>query len=668
MASDDGCRLLSKASVAKRRKPSEKKVPEHVRVPWSHRLSVQASGLVLLVLIAYWNSLSGSFLWDDYLMLDDSSVKAPGFGWGILRLSQSRPLTYLTFHWNYLAGGANPFGYHLENLLLHVVNVTLVLLIARRHLPPLPSFLAAGIFAVHPLNTEAVTYIFSRSTLLATFFALLAFRWFLQDRLAWSVAAFALSLLAKEETVALPAVLFLYDAVRQKWRLRIAYYASLCLVAALAAVRLFYLFQIIPLTGAGFHLKSLSVHDYALTQARVIWMDLRLFILPLGLNADHDVSISRGLLTPPSTLIGLLALALTLTALAWLAWHGKQPALWALGFFLLISPSSSIVPLSDVMAERRAYFPLSCLVMAAAWLLVRVPRVPVKATTAAILGLLLVATIARNRTWQTPKSFWTDIVQKSPGKPRGYTDLAGAYVGEGELAQAQELVDRSLELDPKYGDTYLKRGLIRERKGDAQGAIRDFQKAMSLAGEYAPIWAKVGTAYLQLGLVDQAAESYRRALELDPANARACLGLGTAYISRGDLGRGRELLERGLRSDPDSAGLHANLALVMLSQGDAKDALDHFQRAMVLSGESSPGWNFVGAAYMKLGDLNPSAESFRRSIALDPCNINPRENLIDLLVAMGKQSEASLVSQVPANCHLDPAKAQELQGHLRLSR
>ena len=154
-----------------------------------------------------------------------------------------------------------------------------------------------GLFAVHPLQTEAVTYVFARSSLLATFFALLSFVLFLRGRYAFSAVAFTLSLLAKEETVALPAFLLLYDylfvakgkwcgipagrfgpVTQRKWR----YYVGLALCSALAAARLFYVLDRFPDPGVGFRVRGVGVLSYALTQSRVVWHYLRLVVLPTG--------------------------------------------------------------------------------------------------------------------------------------------------------------------------------------------------------------------------------------------------------------------------------------------------------------------------------------------------------------------------------------------------
>src|SRR5665213_3554930 len=140
-------------------------------VPALDRFRWQAAALALLVLIAYANSLGSSFHFDDTAIFGNPWIVGPGFGWDVFRLDQTRPLTYLTFHWNYLAGGQNPLLYHWVNLLLHAANSILVLALARRYVSPFTAGCVAVIFALHPLQTESVTYVFARSTLLSTHFA-----------------------------------------------------------------------------------------------------------------------------------------------------------------------------------------------------------------------------------------------------------------------------------------------------------------------------------------------------------------------------------------------------------------------------------------------------------------------------------------------------------------
>src|SRR5258707_10428863 len=139
-------------------------------IPIYERFSWQAVAIAFLVLFAFANTINSSFHFDDYAFLVDGYVTHSGFGWDLFRPQQTRPLTYLTFHWNYLAGGEDPEGYHWINVLLHMANSILLLALARRYVKPLAAVAVALIFAVHPLQTEAVAYVFARSTLLSTHF------------------------------------------------------------------------------------------------------------------------------------------------------------------------------------------------------------------------------------------------------------------------------------------------------------------------------------------------------------------------------------------------------------------------------------------------------------------------------------------------------------------
>jgi Gpi18-like mannosyltransferase len=161
-----------------------------------------------------------------------------GFGWDLFRLDQTRPLTYLTFHWNYLMDGNNPTIYHLTNVLLHAANSILFLAIARKCVAPMAAGCAAVVFALHPLQTESVTYVFARSTLLSTHFALWVVWFYQREKYQVSALLFGLSLLAKEETIALPGFLFLLELFRGR-RPRAGYFATMACFAALAAGRLF---------------------------------------------------------------------------------------------------------------------------------------------------------------------------------------------------------------------------------------------------------------------------------------------------------------------------------------------------------------------------------------------------------------------------------------------
>ncbi len=509
--------------MARRKQPPPLPQPP---IAWIERFQVAA--LALLILLSWSNSFSTSFHFDDYHALSDRYVAAPGLGLEIFRFGQTRPLTYFSFHLNYLAGGMDPYGYHVVNFVLHLANSLLLLVIARRHLAPWTAGLAASLFALHPIQTESVTYIFARSTLLATLFALLCFWFFLRERFAASAIFFGLSLLAKEETVALPAFLMLYDYARQR-RPRWGYYAAILAIAALAAARLLYLLATVPDAQAGFHLRGVPAHLYALTQFRVIWIYLRLLLLPVGLNLDHDVALSQGLLTPWTTLPAILGIVALVAALGWMLWRKRsRPALWTLGFLVLLSPSSSIVAQADLIFEHRTYYPLTCLVIvAAAALSAAVQRLPVSVrciAAALLLSGLCIGVWMRNRVWHDEKSLWTDVLAKSPNKARGYLGLGRALAAE-DPHRARELMEKGLQIDPNFADLQTNLGVVLMRLDDPRAALSRFQKAMALTRPSADHWNNIGAAQYRMGDVASAQSSYRHALQLDPCFGNARINL-----------------------------------------------------------------------------------------------------------------------------------------------
>ncbi len=503
------------------------------RPPWVERPSWQICALTLLVLLAYANSLHGAFLYDDAAIRGDPSVVGTGFGWRIFLPGQARPLTFLTFHWNYLAAGTDPVSWHVVSVLLHAANTVLLLFVARRHLSSGTAFIAAALYGLHPLQTEVVAYIYQRSTLLATFFALISFLLFLKERYAWSVGAFALSLLSKEETIALPIFLLLYEVIYRRRRPRVAYYAVTLAIVGLAAGRAFYVWN--RSRGAptiGYHTEGVSALSFVLTEPRVVWRYLRLILCPVGQNVDHDVALSSSLLSPPSTLPALLGLAALVGVLIWLAWRGNQPAFWGLGFFVLLAPTSSIVPVKDLMFEHRVYFPLIGVVIAAAALLARMPRRALIPAAGLILTALLVATIVRNRVWHDRKSLWTDAAEKSPYKARPYRALGMVWVTENPPL-ARQYLEHALALTPDDPRIQTGLGNVSLATGDGPGALQHFERAIAEGGETPVHLNNLGMAYHVLGQLDQAVDNYHRALERDPCMWKARRNLAVALAAQG---------------------------------------------------------------------------------------------------------------------------------------
>ena len=403
----------------------------------------------------YRPALGGPFLFDDLYL----PFLIPNFAQNPLRdwVSGMRPTLQATYWLNYRLFGLDAYYYHLVNLVLHAATGYFVWLVARKLLEYVKvettarniyAAFAAGVFLLHPLQTESVGYVASRSEVVSGLFFVIAWVVFLYRRetairfgeVALVLVFFVLAITSKEHAAVLPAVLLLTDyffnpgftleGIRKNWRI----YAPIFGGAALGVAVIFKV-VLARSSSAGFGMKDLTPADYLFTQFRSVVTYLRLYFLPVGQNIDHDFPLSRSLGDHLSWLCLLILLALT--AASWI--YRKKFPLAAFGFFLFLiflAPTSSIVPIRDVLVERRMYLPVFALTLCVIdFLRTRRLTVPALATGLGVVCVALaVGTWQRNHVWSSPISLWKDSVSNSPQKyrPRFQRMLSELATGEAD--------------------------------------------------------------------------------------------------------------------------------------------------------------------------------------------------------------------------------------------
>ena len=547
--------------------------------PW-HLLGGFTAAL-LAALVSYAPALRGPFLFDDVYL----PFYLPGFGEQPLAawLQGLRPVLMFTFWANYRMSGVDPASYHFINVLIHSANAVLVFLIARRliclsrieeHRRNLLAAFAGALFLLHPLQTESVAYIASRSESLSGFFLLAAFSVFVYraiPRISFPASFavltfFGLACLTKEHSAALPALLLLTDyfwnpgfsfhGIRRNWRLYVP------LAAGAAAGGVFVMRVLMASNTAGFSMQDLPWHHYFFTQCRVIWIYIRAALLPFGQNIDYDVQISRSI-TDGLAIVGLGGL-LIITSAAW--FYRRRLPLAAYGwlvFLVLLAPTSSVVPIRDVIAERRMYLPLMGLIFIAIEFLSRV-RVTQRALAGVLAGLLVVMGVLawnRSRVWSGPIELWEDTVAKSPDKARPHFQLAYAYYNANRCTDALEhyeaasrlgpsepalLIDWALALDcgnrpadalakleqaaalKKDAHVYSLIGMMHGKARRRDAALAALDTAAQLDPSFEMTYVYRGNVYATSGEFDLAAGEYSRALAINPANGLARDGLEIA--------------------------------------------------------------------------------------------------------------------------------------------
>jgi tetratricopeptide (TPR) repeat protein len=456
--------------------------------------------LLLLALAGFGAGLFGTFILDDYAIFSDPVLTSPSGWWEVWRLDQTRPLTYFTFWLNYRLGATDPAGYHAVNLALHLCAVWLAFGALRRLMPDKAAWVAAAIFAVHPLQSEAVNYVFARSTLLMTVFCLLSLQFWLKGKHWWAVLWFALALLAKEEAVAWPVFLALlhWSVSRNaaEWKPIGAMFG----LAFLFGARVLFATAVIPGSGAGAQ-AGISSWDYFWTQGLVIWRYLAMTLAPVW-PYRIDSPISAGMYW--WAWIGLLGVAV----LAMKRMNGARAGFWMLAVLVLLSPSSSVFPAADLSADRRMYLPM---VAAAAALALSIPRLSY------VLVVLIVLSGLRTWDWLDAERFWRK--QAGNGSVRSVVQLARVV----EPSESVRLLEEVKGKNPDNPLVASELGRVYLGAGAADKALQEFGRALALAPDNPQALSNRGVALLMLKQREAARSDFERALQIDPCAFEARL-------------------------------------------------------------------------------------------------------------------------------------------------
>lgn len=449
----------------------------------------------LFLIFAYSNTFNGEFQFDDdAIVIRNPYVKDISKFFEVNPLinisSGGRPVTTFTFSLNYYFGGFDVRWYHITNLLIHISNgilifylvllamkspkltaKTVILSISERsHHASLVSLIATALFLLHPIQTEAVSYISQRSELLVSFFYLSSLIAYVKARLqtpdpslqtirlksvSWyltSVICYFLALGSKEIAVTIPVIALLYDFYFLEDRQFLKRIAGPGIFTVLSFIG-----GILILKGlgrgiaAGFSLKEFTPSEYLMTQFRVVTTYIRLLFLPINQNVDYDLRVSRTLFEIDTALSFIFILVLIITSImSFKKWRiGSFFILW---FFIILAPTSSIIPILDLIFEHRVYLASAGIFVIVSstlsrWILMPQKYNKIAVCTVIILMIVLaVATFQRNKVWQTRLALWEDAARKSPIKARPHNNLGNAYMALGRYINASEEYKKAIAI------------------------------------------------------------------------------------------------------------------------------------------------------------------------------------------------------------------------------
>src|SRR3990167_7289222 len=566
--------------------------------------------LIISVAIAiYSNTLSAEFVFDDYkTVLNNQLIRNTANLQDLWKNNPRRFVSYLSFAVNYQMGKQEVFWYHATNIAIHLLTgvsffIFLKLLIKTPLLEEkfkiykkLP-FLAALIFLVHPIQTQAVTYITQRMASLAGLFYITALSFYLRANLVkqnepsrgkkiisgtkfWLLISFSLmfSLLAfltKENTYTLPITmlliqyLFFAPSIKNFIKKTLPAVPALLLAFFLALASYTQWIQLGNLNwktlfSAQTLMGSFGIFNgfswsYLLTQFKVIIYYIKLLFLPISQNLDYDFPMSKSIFEP-TTFASLIAILIIIFIGIRLHKKYRLISFGILFFFLTLSIESSIFPLNDVIYEHRLYLPSTGAIIALVGIfcefqqairknvrfseelktsLGRVSRLLI---FSAIL-LLSIATVNRNKIWATQVSIWSDTITKSPNKARPYNGLGIALAKRKQYDAAANAFSKSIEIAP-ISKEYNNLGNALYHLGRYDEAIEKFMKAIEIYPENFEAYNSIGELYLNLNKLDLAKVNFEKAISINNENPVAYMALSKIYYIKGDLKTANELLKK----------------------------------------------------------------------------------------------------------------------------
>jgi Flp pilus assembly protein TadD len=665
--------------------------------PWRHPLLPL---LLILVagLYAYWNTFNVPFVFDDQSSIVDNSIIKDlgnflGDSKGYLH-NPRRVVGYFSFALNYHWGGLDVFGYHLVNLVIHLVNALLVYTLCRQlfRTPYLRqstlapgatgvALLAALLFIAHPLQTQAVTYIVQRFTSLTILFFLLSFVLYTAGRLrcanddayrsphpdslmpdsesrillpsrlftfllfAGSLLAAVLAMKTKEMAFTLPLTILLCEFSFFKSSLKTKLLAGIPVLLTLAIVPLSLLGSNKPLAELLADVDRITretAHiprfDYLLTQFTVIATYLRLLIFPVQQNLDYDYPLYHTFFTPPvffsfSLLLGLLALAVYLYGFRFPNPESRVP-----------NPESRLIAFGIfwffiTLAVESSLIPIRDIIFEHRLYLPSCGAFLALSTTAALLGRKL-----------SPKTFWSIaalliLILATASWQRN-------QVWRDEISLWQDTAEKSPDKPrPHYN---LGKALL--SAGATEAALSSINRALQLDPENVEAHNNLGAAFDRQGWTEQAIVEFNIALQLQPRYAIARTNLGIALEKLGRIEEAAQQYRLAAQDNPDYFPARFNLGTALFSQGLAEEAIHEYQTAVRLDPGHAEARMNLAVAYDAAGRLELAVAAYHQALLLNPDNAQAFNNLGVILQKQGRLTQA--IEQYQAGLRLNPENAR----------
>jgi tetratricopeptide (TPR) repeat protein len=584
--------------------------------------------LLLVTVLAYRHAWTAGYIWDDDVYVTQNPLlTAPD---GLRRIwfsldspSQYFPLVYTTFRLEYALWGLNPAGYHWVNIILHAANALLVwrVLVALR-VPG--AWLAAALFALHPVHVESVAWITERkNVLMGLFFLLSLLAWirFVEadskragKYYALALLCYALALFSKTTACTLPAALLLILWLKKipitlRRLSQIAPFVILGIVMGLVTIWWERHHQ-----GTQGELFAIGLPERFLVASRALWFYLGKLVWPVDLAFSYPrwtISAAN-----PLDYVWLLATA-ALAAGIYFARRrlGRGPEVALVYFAATLSPMLGFIMLYtfrySFVADHYQYMAsIGPLALVAAGLtlggkfLGHQRAILQPALLAAMLASLGVVTWQQCKMYRDSDTLWQATVARNPQSWMAYNNIAISLLQKGKTDEAIAHYNKALELDPNYGEGHYNLANALLRLGRTQEAVAHYEKALEIYPKNISARYNLASVLVQSGRVEEGIAHHRKALELNPKNAAAHNNLGVALLRAGRVEEAAAHYRQALALDPNNSQANYNLANTLVQKGQLDEAVQYYKRALQSNPRDAAAHDRLSKVLRQLGRVD----------------------------------------------------------------
>jgi tetratricopeptide (TPR) repeat protein len=615
--------------------------------------------VAILAVVAYGVSLRNDFVsFDDGLLIyDNPTVKEVSFH-AVVRAFTTYdpelyvPLTLLTYQGEHLIAGFHPFIYHVTNLLLHILNASLVFLFVRfLFADRRVAWIAAILFTVHPLHAEAVAWAAARKDLLATFFALLSLNAYCFYRrtngaraYGASIAFFLAALLSKVVVLFLPFVLLAID-FREKRRLSRAVFLEKAPYFFLSAILL-----IVALNGKAEQIGETTFFQKILMAGKSTMFLLEKFIAPVHLSVIYPFI---GSITLSSTAFSIPWIVLTMIAIVVLISLRTTREFFFAALFAAFFLAPSLVNFSKggalyIASDRYLYLASVSLFSMIGFFLVSWIDAATTAkgarsrerTVQFIVGIVacffVIGAYHQSKVWANSETLFRYVLTYYPDSFVAHNNIGNVYRRDGLNEKALEEFEAAEKLQPNNAAVHTNIGVVKRLLGRTDEAIQEYETAMQLDPSYVDAPYNMGYLFMQSGDEQKAEEWFKRAIAAQPSHVRSRINLGALYTQQHNLPAAEKILREAIALNPDFPEPYYNLGIVREQQGDRREAEELYRAAIAHQSDYVDAYNNLGALMSDEGRYEEAVAEFKKVLAIDPQNETAVQNLQAILHAIGR--------------------------------